>query len=185
MKKIVSRTAITFIVALMITCSIPFSAYAENNQGKNKETNSQRVQQNIEKRQTPNEVKALLQEKKDAMIANKQKLASLREQNKTLHNSINQSLKKAKANNGSVDQATLDAIDNYKKQLIELRNQVSATKDSIKAIMTKNKESVRAKDYTGIQAAFDKIYSIQNQRIATLTQMNEILNKMASLFNKA
>lgn len=192
MKKVMSIIAAALAATTLSTAAFAASAgrYNQNIDSRVAKLTSQ--QQKIEqKEQTVSsrlaadsaksaEYQQLMQDR-EQVLENRESNLKILDENKTLRLEIAAAIKAVKQSGQTLPADTLTALKTDNQQISSIWAEIGTTKGQIKAIEQQNKTAVKNKDYTTIDANFQKIYTIQQQRNQYLTQINSILQQMEAL----
>jgi predicted nucleic acid-binding Zn-ribbon protein len=196
MKKLLVIFAVTIAIATMGTTV--FAASPNTTKIDNRIAKLQQEQQQIEQREQSNESKVstytskmseynafrqtLIQDR-ITVINNQDKNLAILDQNKSLRLSIANAIKTVEQNGTTLPADTLSTLKADNQQIKGIWTDIDSTKGQIEAIDEQNKTVIKNKDYTTLDANFQKIYSIQDWRNQQLTQINGILQQMNSLLS--
>lgn len=126
-------------------------------------------------------LKEELFQKRDQMFQNAEKNTALVKDNNTLRLQLTQAIKSVKDSGAQLSEDTIAKLKDYNSQIQDIAVSIKDTKGQIKTILDGNKDLIKNKDYTGLDNAFDKIYTIQDWRNEQLTSINSLLTQMVSL----
>jgi hypothetical protein len=94
---------------------------------------------------------------------------------------VSEKLKALKESGVELDADTAAKLEALNAELKSLTTELKNTKGDIKDIAVEKKESIKARDYEAMDAAFVEIGDIQAARNADMTRVNEILKEMNTL----
>ncbi len=115
--------------------------------------------------------------------ANREENLALREQNKSLIAQLQDKLATLKASESKLTDDQKTSLKALKSEVKAFRAEIKATEGQVKAILDANKENTKNMDIATVQAAFNKVFDIQNLRHQKLQQINDTLNKMLATLN--
>ena len=125
--------------------------------------------------------KEAVKAQRDVVQANRDNNQALRQENASLRKELKSDLKTLKDSGTTLDAETAAKLETYNAQLKAVIDELKGTKGAIKDIAADKKESLKAKDYEAMEAAFTQIGEIQDERNASLVKINEILKEMIAL----
>jgi hypothetical protein len=130
------------------------------------------------KQEEYNQFKTALIQKKDACLVNKEKNLALAAENKQLRLDIANSIKTIQNNGTKLDESVVAKLKDLNSQIKAIAGEIKDTKGDIKDILSQNKGFIKAKDYAAMDSAFEKVYTIQQDRYDKLQQINGLLKQI-------
>ena len=128
-----------------------------------------------------NALKSDLFAKRDQMFQNAEKNTALVKENNTLRLQLAQAIKAVKDSGTQLSEETVAKLKEFNTQIKDIATSIKDTKGQIKTLLEGNKELIKNKDYTGLDSAYEQIYTIQGWRNEQLTSINSLLTQMISL----
>ena len=194
------RRILTVLGVVLLISAFTMTAFAATNNTKidDRITNLQERQQKIDEKNTTietkrqefktkqdeyNQFRAALVQKKDACLINREKKLTLAAENTQLRLDIASSIKAIQSNGTKLDESVTTQLKDLNSQIKAIAGGIKETRGDIKDILTQNKESFKAKDYTALDSAFENIYTIQQGRYDKLEQINGLLKQILSLLS--
>lgn len=198
------KRVLTILGAVLLVCTFTKTAFAATGDTSSQSNIDKRIsnledrQQKIDQKKTAfetklqqfktkqeeyNQFRAALVQKREAMLDNKDKNIALVSENNKLRLDVANAIKALQTNGTKLDESVIAQIKDLNSQIKTVVTQIKDTKGDIKDIISQNKGFIKAKDYTAMNSAFDKIYSIQQERNEKLQQINNLLKQMLSLIN--
>lgn len=196
MKKFLA--AITVAIAMATMGTAVLAATPNTSKIDNRIAKLQQEQQQIEQRKQANESKVstytskmseynvfrqTLSQDRINVLNNQDKNLQILDQNKTIRLSIANAIKTVEQSGSKLSTQTLSTLKADNQQIGSIWTDINSTKGQIQAIDQQNKTAIQNKDYSTLDANFQKIYSIQDWRNQQLTQINSILQQMNSLLS--
>jgi len=176
MKKLFTLIFAVALVSLMSTAIFAAEQPATD-------SSTQATQANVGKKAQRSEFKTQVTPLRDERKANRVENQALREQNKSLVTQLQDKLATLKASTSKLTDDQKTSLKTLKSEVKSLRTEIRATEGQVKVILDTNKENIKNMDIATVQAAFNKVYDIQNLRHQKLQQINDTLNKMLATLN--
>lgn len=187
MKKVLSILCIALLL-----CTSTITAYASNintnstNNGDQKysQKNAENLQERsakLAKRLEFLKFRQSLEGKQAEIRQNRIENRELVIENTQLRKDIVDSLAAIKENGRTISPEVQDQIKAYNQQIKDIKTALKETKGDIKEILTANKQNIKDMNYEAVDAAYNQVVSIQNNRAVQLQKINQILDSIKSL----
>lgn len=125
--------------------------------------------------------KTALKAKQQLMLQNREEIRVLAKENQQLRVKLLQSIESISENGGTLPDATLTKLTEYKAQIKEIVTAMKGTTGDISDLMKQSKELIKNKDYAAMDAAFAEVGAVQQKRQEQMAQIKTLLQEMIAL----